>query len=153
MSNDEWGTPDHIFKPLNEIFNFDCDLAASNKNHKCRKYFSATRSAMLNTMAWGRINWCNPPYSRGNTMPFIDAAIERANYGIRTVMLPKCDPSTEAFKATWGQGGHYFFYNRIKFVGADSCAPFPSCLVFFGKLTASEIRALEEWGMGKYTTE
>lgn len=151
--NDSWQTPDYIFDPLNEIFNFDCDVAASPENARCEKFFHVGESATDPWNDWGKMNWCNPPYSRGGTEPFVDAAISRAMDGQRTVMLPKCDPSTNAFKKTWGQGGHYFYYNRIKFVGAKTGANFPSCLVFFGRLTAVEIRALEDMGTGKFTVE
>lgn len=148
MSNDEWRTPDYIFKPLNDIFNFDCDLAATDENTKCDRWFTKERSCIDDAAEWGDMNWCNPPYSKGNASKFIGAAISRSLEGKRTVMLPKLD-TTKAFAKTWGHGGHYFYYKRISFVGAKSGAKFPSVLVFFGALKSWEIRALEELGQGR----
>lgn len=36
----EWETPQKLFDKLNAIFNFEIDLAATNKNAKCNKYYT-----------------------------------------------------------------------------------------------------------------
>lgn len=159
MANDNWCTPDHIFKPLDEIFNFDCDLAASHENAKCRWYFTKEDSAVSardggGLKQWGQMNWCNPPYSRGSVLPFVaHTTLHLINQKRRTVMLIKADPSTEWFKLTWGLGGHYWYYKRIKFEGADAGAKFPNALVFFGDLSESEIQALGDLDQGYYTKD
>lgn len=86
-------------------------------------------------------------------MPFVDEALWWMEHGHRTVMMPKGDTSLKAFRKTWGLGGHYFYYQRVKFKGAKNGAEFPSILAFFGTLKAWEIKALEELGQGRYTSE
>jgi len=37
---DDWATPQGYFDKLNDRFNFNLDPCASNKNHKCKYYFT-----------------------------------------------------------------------------------------------------------------
>ena len=37
---DEWGTPNDLFIKLNKQYNFTLDVAASNTNYKCKKYYT-----------------------------------------------------------------------------------------------------------------
>ena len=60
--NQEWETPDELFKKLDKEFNFDIDLAADDKNKKCEKYYSESDDAMIK--AWYGVCWLNPPYGR-----------------------------------------------------------------------------------------
>lgn len=39
----EWETPQHVFDKLNKEFEFTLDVAASDLNHKCEKYFTRYR--------------------------------------------------------------------------------------------------------------
>lgn len=59
--NSTWRTPDKIFKPLDEWFNFNVDLCASANDSKCSDYIddlAATRD-----IDFAEENcWCNPPY-------------------------------------------------------------------------------------------
>lgn len=142
-----WGTPDYIFDPLNEIFDFDVDVCATSKNTKCDFYINEEMNA--HKTHWGQMNWCNPPYGRGLTLPFVENAIFwNEEYGDRTIMLHKCDPSTKVFQMTWCYT-HLFYYKRVKFVGSDNAANFPVNLTFFGDLTESEINKLEKLNIGK----
>jgi len=36
----EWSTPQDFFEKLNKEFQFDADVAASDENHKCEKYWT-----------------------------------------------------------------------------------------------------------------
>lgn len=60
--NDNFETPDYIFKQLDEIFNFHFDVAASQYNAKCFNYFSEKSDALKNNW-YGRC-FCNPPFSK-----------------------------------------------------------------------------------------
>jgi phage N-6-adenine-methyltransferase len=85
---DSWRSPPEVFYPLNAKFRFRFDMAASDDNALCRRYFTAEDSAL--GRQWPRAwKWCNPPYSQ--PLPWVEHA---AQYR-RTVMLLNQDTSTE----------------------------------------------------------
>lgn len=58
---DLWQTPQYLFDFLNKEFKFDTDVASSYLNHLCDKYLTEEDNALVSD--WGKVNWCNPPYS------------------------------------------------------------------------------------------
>jgi phage N-6-adenine-methyltransferase len=59
----EYGTPDNIWNPLNEEFKFTLDVAATDENAKCAKYFTKDQDGL--SQSWsGEVCWMNPPYGR-----------------------------------------------------------------------------------------
>jgi len=56
----DWQTPKELFLKLNEEFNFDCDLFASDENALCDLYFTEKNSAFVQN--WYNSNFANPPY-------------------------------------------------------------------------------------------
>lgn len=67
---DLWQTPKKIFNNLNKEFIFTHDVAASDKNHLCGKWLTESDNALLTR--WGKVNWCNPPYSK--ILPWVQKA-------------------------------------------------------------------------------
>jgi len=61
----EWRTTPELFDAVNRAFRFNVDLAASDENHLCEKYFTAKSSAFLcyTQDVIGEV-WCNPPYGK-----------------------------------------------------------------------------------------
>ena len=57
----DWATPSKIFDELNNEFNFTCDLAASDMNHKHKHYYTKENSAF--DVEWTGVCWLNPPWS------------------------------------------------------------------------------------------
>lgn len=51
--SDEWETPQAFFDKLNEEFNFDLDVCATDENHKCAYYFTINENGLLKS--WGGI--------------------------------------------------------------------------------------------------
>lgn len=49
--SDEWSTPQELFNQLDDEFHFDLDAAASQSNHKCKKYFDIASDGL--TQNWG----------------------------------------------------------------------------------------------------
>jgi len=60
-SKDYWETPPYFFELLNEEFQFTLDPAASDQNHKCKKYFTEKENGLEQSWA-GESVFCNPPY-------------------------------------------------------------------------------------------
>ena len=102
---DLWQTPKGIFNALDQEFNFDIDICASERNHLCDDYFSEKVSALENRWSHhsrngrlfkNKICFLNPPYSQ--TKLFIEKAAEQANVNnITVVALVNANTDTQWF--------------------------------------------------------
>lgn len=52
-NSDEWTTPQDVFDILDKEFHFNLDPCATDKNHKCDKYF--TREIDGLSQKWGGV--------------------------------------------------------------------------------------------------
>lgn len=53
--NDNFRTPDHIFKQLNDIFNFTLDAACTTEDCKCKRGFFYDNGIDALKISWGGI--------------------------------------------------------------------------------------------------
>lgn len=75
---------------------FDMDVCANGATAKCERYYSLEeRGEDSLTLDWGRINWCNPPFSGKNILAFIDKAVEEAEKGNCTAMIMPANIETK----------------------------------------------------------
>jgi len=125
--SDEQATPQWMFKILHDEFKFNLDVCASRKNHKRPEYLTEKHDGLKH--GWGKVNFCNPPYS--NILPWYTKAIEeRDQNGATTVFVTKYDPSTKhGVLAAAEMDEIRIVSHRIKFNGADNCANFPSAVM------------------------
>ena len=129
-SSDEWETPKDLFEKLNKQYDFTLDLAASDLNHKCKKYFTKETDGLKQD--WTGVCWCNPPYS--NISAWVKKAHNEAQKGSLIVMLIPARTDTR-----WFHEWIYMMYGveieflkgRLKFSGSKWNAPFPSMIVTF----------------------
>jgi phage N-6-adenine-methyltransferase len=127
--SDEGTTPRWLFDQLNKKFAFQCDVAASDSNHLCERYFTIENSAL--GKEWEDRNFCNPPYS--NIKDFALSASLQGAEGKLTVMLVPARTDTEWFhKYIKGDWHFELLKGRLKFGDSKNSAPFPSMLVYFG---------------------
>lgn len=56
-----WETPRNLFDALNAEYQFDVDIAASNRSHMLPRYFTPEQDAFKQILS-GLSVWCNPPY-------------------------------------------------------------------------------------------
>lgn len=133
-ANTEWGTPQLIFNQLNDIFNFDIDVAATPENAKCPVYYTEQDDAL--TQSWtdyGVTAWCNPPYGRTITPKWVKYGYEQAEKAGTVVMLLPSRTDTKWFHDyIYGHSAFIFLKGRLKFEPANNPAPFPSMLVAWG---------------------
>lgn len=126
--SDEYGTPQKLFDVYNEEFDFQLDVCASNKNHKCDEFYTAKEDGLRSP--WVKRNWCNPPYSK--ILPWVNRAYEYTHSGMTTVCLVKHDPSTRHGKLISQYADELrIVENRIQFDGATLGANFPSAFAIF----------------------
>lgn len=139
---DDWETPQKLFDKLDKRFHFDIDLAASDKNRKCEKYYTKKDDAL--SKEWSGTCWCNPPYGR-NIKHWVKKASDSCSNGCATiVMLIPARTDTIWFheyiyknknaKYIFVKGRIVFEVNGKPMHGKNSMrAPFPSMLVLFKK--------------------
>lgn len=77
--NDEFETPDYIFKQLNRIFNFEFDAACTPDNKKC---VMAPFDGLYTT--WQYRTFCNPPFSQKEKW------IRKASFEVEENRCPIC---------------------------------------------------------------
>ena len=105
-----WGTPQDIFDDLNNEFHFTLDAAASDKNAKCKKYYTEKENSLKQSWDAGGAVFCNPPYGR-DIKNFVRKAYEESKkikYPI--VMLIPARTDTQYF--------HDYIYGKaeIRFI-------------------------------------
>lgn len=124
-----WETPRQLFEKLDTEFNFTLDVCALPENAKCRRYFTPEADGLK--QVWSGVCWMNPPYGR-EIGKWVEKAFESAKAGATVVCLLPARTDTawwhtyvmEAFEIRFLRG-------RLRFVGAESSAPFPSAVVVF----------------------
>ncbi len=102
---DLWQTPIDLFKAIDQEFNFDIDICASEDNHLCDDYFSEKVSALKNEWSHhsrngrlfkNKICFMNPPYSK--TKLFMETAAHQAKFhNVTVVALVNANTDTKWF--------------------------------------------------------
>ena len=127
---DTWETPPEIFKRCDKEFRFDLDVCAVPSNAKCKRYYTPEQDGLR--LPWYGVCWMNPPYGR-HIHRWMRKAYEESQRGAVVVCLVPARTDT-AWWHDWAMKGEIrFLRKRVKFVGAKSCAPFPSAIVVFQK--------------------
>lgn len=122
--NDNFQTPLYVFRQLNDIFHFTCDVAASDNNHLCAYYFTKDDNALERGWALQRC-FCNPPFSQ--KAEFIEKAykeIMEGNCPICVMILPLNSMDTKAWhKFIEGKFHYEVLEGRIAFIDPETGNP------------------------------
>ncbi len=88
-NKDIWETPPEEYGKIRDAFGnrFALDVAASDENHLCTRYFTAEMDALIQEWAVSpdELWWCNPPFSLKEK--FLAKAVEQWAKGHQGVML------------------------------------------------------------------
>lgn len=136
----EWETPQWLFDLLNNEFHFKLDVCASDKNHKCKKFYSKKDDGLKQD--WLNSCWMNPPYGREikDWMRKAKAESEtKSENGSVVVCLVPARPDTEWWWENCIQGEIRFIRGRLQWPGSDTAAPFPSAVVILGNKIKSNV--------------
>ena len=125
---DMWETPQAFFDKLNERFNFELDVCASNDNAKCERFFTPEDDGLK--QEWSGVCWMNPPYGR-QIGHWMKKALESSKAGATVVCLVPARTCTTWWHDYAEQGEYFFVRGRLRFGGAAHDAPFPSAVVVF----------------------
>lgn len=111
LANDEWRTPEWVYKPYGP---FDLDAAATAENTLAPKFITKEDNAFYKTwdhyVPRGSKIWCNPPYSKqgGPLNAWITVFLmERNLNGMHIIACLPSDTSTKWF--------HYLYYEMNSF--------------------------------------
>jgi phage N-6-adenine-methyltransferase len=132
MSSDrmDWETPGDLFDRLHQEFNFNLDVCALPHNSKCEQFFSPSDDGL--NQDWNGVCWMNPPYGR-EIGKWIQKAYEESLRGSKVVCLIPARTDTKYWHDYVMQASEIrLIKGRVRFVGAEHSAPFPSAIVIFG---------------------
>jgi len=124
----EWETPQDLFDELNDIYNFELDVCATDKNTKCDRYYTKRDDGL--SQDWTGVCWMNPPYGR-EIGKWIKKAYESSLRGSTVVCLIPSRTDTAWWHDYCMNGEITFIRGRLKFGGCKNSAPFPSAIVVF----------------------
>lgn len=124
---DEWATPDHLFCELHKKFNFTLDPCATPLNHKLPKYYTKKDDGLGKDWTGERV-FCNPPYSQ------LGKWLAKAKNHDAVCLVPARTDTKAFHEHVFGVGEVVFLKGRLKFGDSKNSAPFPSCLIYYGKL-------------------
>lgn len=129
--SDNWETPKEFFENLNQIYHFELDPCADEKNYKCEKYYTIEQNGLRQDWSSYRV-FINPPYGR-TIGKWIQKAYEtNKEHGNLIVMLLPSRTDTKWFHDwIYGKAEIQFIKGRLKFGTSKTSAPFPSMLVIF----------------------
>lgn len=96
-NKDHWETPKQVFEEISRAFGgFDLDVAASDENHLCDRYFTAETNALAQDWTTSKMWWCNPPFSLKEE--FLAKAVEQLEKGNQGIMLLPSSQEAEWFR-------------------------------------------------------
>ena len=112
MNKDCWQTSLELFKPIDDKYNFEVDVCASQENSLCKYYWTVGDDCLQQD--WSDVSgfvWCNPPYS--NPLPFVEKCQQ---YGY-AVMLLNQDTSTKWAKIVFEKASKVILLSdRVRFI-------------------------------------
>ena len=128
--SDEWATPQELYDLLDAEFHFTLDAAATDENHKCEQYYTASQDGLRQD--WGGEHvFLNPPYS--DIARWVEKAYrEGCKDNTVVVMLIPARTDTRYFhNYILHRSEVRFIKGRVKFGDSKTGAPFPSMVVIF----------------------
>jgi site-specific DNA-methyltransferase (adenine-specific) len=124
----EWATPQEFFDELHREFNFTLDPCATERNAKCRKYFTQSDNGL--SQSWDNESvFCNPPYGREIGL-WVKKASE-AREGVVVMLIPARTDTKWFHDYIYNKAEIRFIKGRLKFGNSKNSAPFPSMIVVF----------------------
>jgi len=128
--NTEWATPDEWFAYLDLEFSFTLDPCCQTDTAKTKRHFTPSENGLSQSWAEERV-YMNPPYGK-DISKWMDKAYTEARDNLALVVcLIPASVDTRWWHSFASKGEVRFPVGRIKFAGADSCAPFPVAIVIF----------------------
>lgn len=138
----DWATPQRLFDLLNAEFDFELDVCAQDWSAKCERYYTLADDGLA--QPWYGRCFMNPPYGRT-----IDQWVQKAHDSAEAGALVVCLVPARVDTAWWWDYCRYgevrFLRGRLHFDDGEDAAPFPSCVVVFGRNYGPSVVWWEAW--------
>lgn len=146
---DEYPTPEWLFKPVDEHFQFEVDVAANKSNSLCKKFFAIKDDGLKQDWTQFKSCWCNPPFSKGQTELWVKKAYETALKGTNVVVLTMNTTEVDWFHSYSPFADILFIKDRVTFGGADGVNRFGTMLLLFHLQRMPKLNMLSSLGDGR----
>jgi site-specific DNA-methyltransferase (adenine-specific) len=129
---DLWETDPELYKVLNNVYRFTLDPCCVKETAKCNKFYTPIENGLIQDWT-NEVVFMNPPYSRGNIDKWIEKAYnESLKRAVIVALIPVSASAKWWHKYVIGKCDLVYIQGRVKFVGAESTAPFSSVLAIYG---------------------
>lgn len=126
----EWETPSELFAELNREFGFTLDPCCQPETAKCEKFYTPVEDGLIQD--WSHeVVWMNPPYGKEIALWMQKARIESEKGATVVCLVPARTDTVWWHENVERHAEVRFLPGRLRFVGANSSAPFPSAIVIF----------------------
>src|SRR5262249_10953978 len=129
----DWNTPEKIISMVEQVGTIGLDPATDASNPVgARAFYHPADDGLERIWAGFGLVYCNPPYGR-EIGDWMRKARREALAGAEIIMLVPARPDTAWWQDNIRSAAAVCFWRgRVKFVGAESGAPFPSALIYWG---------------------
>lgn len=128
-ASDEWATPEWLFAALDQEFGFTLDPCSTAENAQCAYHFTKREDGLAQD--WGdHTVFMNPPYGR-QIRHWMRKAYEASRVGATVVCLVPARTDTQWWHDYAMRGEIRLLRGRLRFVGGQHSAPFPSAVIIF----------------------
>ena len=134
-ANCEWETPPELFEELDRKYHFTLDVAATDANHLCERYYTRETDGLAQSWQTDGAVWCNPPYGK-DIVKWVRKAYYESRGGQTIVMLIPARVDTRWFhEYVYHRAELVFLRGRLRYgtngTPAKNSAAFPSMVVIY----------------------
>lgn len=126
---EDWATPNWLFDELDSEFHFTLDACATAQNAKCVKYYTKEIDGLKQDWA-GEIVFCNPPYGK-ELSKWVEKCYNESVNAVVVMLIPVRTDTKWFHKFVYHNCEIRFLSRRLKFIGSNNMAPFPSMIAIF----------------------
>lgn len=133
--SEEWETPPGLFAELNKKYHFTLDVAATDENALCERYYTREKDGLSQSWQTEGAVWCNPPYGR-DIEKWMRKAYKESRRGQTIVTLIPARTDMQWFhKYVYPYAKLVFIKGRLHYgaggVPSKNAAAFPSMIAIF----------------------
>ena len=132
-NSNEWETPEHLFKELDNEFHFTLDPCCTHENAKCKKHYTIEEDGLKKSWG-GETVFVNPPYGR-QLGKWVKKSYEesRKENTIVVMLIPSRTDTSYFHDYILDKAETRFIRGRLRFGNATENAPFPSMVAIYRK--------------------